>query len=264
MQYSDLSDKAKKDILITEYEKNSKSFQDIAKEYGTYSNKIRRDAIKFKIKIRDKSQAQKNALATGKADHPTKGKERSEDVKNKIGTSVMEAWENLDDNELQSRKEKARQNWEKLPDDIKENILQQANSAVREASKKGSKLEIFLLNKLLQDGYKVDFHKEQTLANTKLQIDLFLPNLNVAIEVDGLSHFEPVWGKDTLQRNQKYDNKKTGLILGKGLVLIRIIQKKDFSNARANFLYQQLIVELQKIQQKFPASNNRTIIIGDN
>lgn len=263
MLYNDLSDSAKKNLLINEYENNKKSFQDIAKSCGTYANKIRRDAIKFKINIRDKSDAQKNALKRGSASHPTQGKKRPDDVKEKIGYKVMVAWENIDDKELEKRKNKARKNWEKLSDDTKENILHQANIAVREASKKGSKLEHRLLNNLIKDGFKVDFHKEQNLLNTKLQIDLFLPNLNVAIEVDGLSHFEPVWGEDTLKRNKKYDNKKSGLILGKGLVLIRIIQKKDYSKTRADIIYKELKEHLQRIKKKFPNQDNRTIIIGD-
>lgn len=263
MLYDKLSENAKKNLLVKEYESNKKSFQEIAKNCGTYANKIRRDAIKFKINIRDKSDAQKNALSTGSASHPTKGKKRPEDVKEKIGFKVMESWENLDNKELEKRKNKARKNWEKLSDDTKENILHQANVAVREASKKGSKLEIYLLNRLLSDGHKVDFHKEQTLSNTKLQIDLFLPNINVAIEVDGLSHFEPVWGEDALKRNKGYDNKKTGLILGKGLVLIRIIQKKDFSKTRGSLIYSELKNTLDNITNKFPDKDNRTIIIGD-
>jgi very-short-patch-repair endonuclease len=97
-----------------------------------------------------------------------------------------------------------------------------------------------------------------------LQIDLFLPKLNVAIEVDGLSHFEPVWGSETLKRNQKYDNKKTGLILGKGLVLVRIKQFKDFSKARGDVVYQDLLSVLKNIEKAFPDSDHRNIIIGDN
>ena len=263
MLYDKLSDNAKKNLLVKEYENNKKSFRDIAKDCGTYANKIRRDAIKFKINIRDKSDAQKNALQRGSASHPTEGKKRPDSVKEKIGYKVMTAWENLDDKELEKRKNKARKNWEKLSDDMKENILHQANVAVREASKKGSKLEIYLLNSLLSDGYKVDFHKEQTLSNTKLQIDLFLPTMNVAIEVDGLSHFEPVRGDDALKRNKGYDNKKTGLILGKGLVLIRIIQKKDFSKTRASIIYNELKKSLENIKNKFPDKDNRTLIIGD-
>jgi|LakMenE01Jun11ns_1017448.scaffolds.fasta_scaffold9759949_1 very-short-patch-repair endonuclease len=263
MNYDKMSEKQKKELLSKEYEINNKSFQDIAKQAGTYANKIRRDAIKFKINIRDKSEAQKNALKTGKASHPTEGKKRPESVKSKIGLSVMNSWENLDQITIQQRKEKARQNWENLPEDTKENILREANAAVREASKNGSKLEKFLLNKLLEDGFKVDFHKEQSLLNTKLQIDLFLPTLNIAIEVDGPSHFKPVWGNDNLKRNKGYDNKKTGLILGKGLVLIRIKQTKDFSKARAQTIYNDLKNHIKSISEKFPDQDNRNITIGD-
>lgn len=264
MNYNNLSDSDKKKIIKQKYEIENKSFQDIASEYNTYANKIRRDAIKLKIKIKNKSEAQANALKSGKSKHPTMGKSRPEEIKSKIGQAVMRSWEELDNNELEKRKNKAKDNWNKLSEDTKTQILQQANSAVREASRKGSKLELYLLDKLLQDGYKVDFHKEQTLSNTKLQIDLFLPKLNVAIEVDGLSHFEPVWGSDTLKRNQKYDNKKTGLILGKGLVLVRIKQFKDFSKARGDVVYQDLLSVLKNIEKAFPDSDHRNIIIGDN
>lgn len=263
MNYKKLSDNDKKAFLVQQYEHNNKSFQDIAEFCGTYANKIRRDAIKYGIQIRDKSTAQKNALKSGKATHPTKGTTRSETIKNKIGLSVMQSWENLDDKALKKRKDTARKNWENLSDDTKENILREANAAVRESSKQGSKLEKFLLAQLIKDGYRVDFHKEQSLLNTKLQIDLFLPNLNVAIEVDGPSHFKPVWGQDNLKRNKGYDNKKTGLILGKGLVLIRIKQTRDFSKARAYTIYAALKDRLESIKQKFPDKDNRNLEIGD-
>lgn len=263
MDYNKLSDNQKKDLLIKEYEINQKSFKTIAEAYGTYANKVRRDAVKYKINIRDKSEAQKNALDKGVATHPTEGKERPSEIKNKIGLSVMKSWEDLDTAELSKRKENARKNWESLSDDTKSNILKKANSGVREASKTGSRLEKYLLKHLLQDGYRVDFHKEHILANTKLQIDLFLPTLNVAIEVDGLSHFEPVWGEDTLQKNKGYDNKKTGLILGKGLVLIRIKQLRDFSTSRASLLYDKLTKLLTSIEEKFPDKDNRNLEIED-
>lgn len=263
MSYNKLSDGEKKHLLVQQYEKNNKSFQDIAQMFGTYANKVRRDAIKYGIKIRDKSNAQKNALKTGKATHPTKGVSRSEETKNKIGISVMKSWEDLDAQTLQKRKDTAKKNWENLSEDTKEHILREANHAVRETSKQGSKLEKFLLSALIKDGYRVDFHKEQSLLNTKLQIDLFLPTLNVAIEIDGPSHFKPVWGQESLKRNKGYDNKKTGLILGKGLVLIRIKQAKDFSKARAQTIYNTLKDQLIKIQNQFPDKDNRNLEIGD-
>lgn len=262
MDYSKMSDKQKKIFLVEQYEKLGYSFQDIAKQIGTYSNKIRRDAIKLGINIRDKSAAQKKALSSGRSKHPTEGIKRSDDVKNKIGNSVMNSWANIDDKTLQQRKNKAKENWNNLSDDIKEHMLREANIAVRSASKTGSKLEKFLLDKLLDTGYIVDFHKEQSLLNTKLQIDIFLPEYNIAIEVDGPSHFQPVWGEDALKRNKKYDNKKTGLILGKGLFLVRIKQSKDFSPAKAQVIFEKLKDTINNIINK-NILQDKVIYLGD-
>jgi very-short-patch-repair endonuclease len=261
--YEKLSDKEKKNILVQEYVNKLTSFGEIAKTYNTYANKLRRDAIKFQIPIRNKSEAQKLALKSGRHDHPTKGKVRSEETKSKIGMSVLEAWENMDEQELLRRKQIASDNWNKLSEEEKHNILHSANQAVRLSSKVGSKLETFLLSSLLNDGHKVEFHKEQILSDTKLQIDLFLPSIRTAIEIDGPSHFAPVWGQDVLQKNQKYDNKKNGLILGKGLVLIRIKQSKDFSKSRAQKIHVTLKNVLDGISKSFPAPDQRYIEIGD-
>lgn len=263
VSYKSISNKEKEHLIRKLYIQDHKSFADIANELGTYANRIRRDAIAFNIPIRDKSEAQKNALQSGKHCHPTKGKQRENDTKTKIGLGVMKAWENLDDNEILERKQKSKENWEQLDDDAKQNIIKMANNAVRLASKTGSKLEKFLFENLIQMGYKVEFHKEQTLSNTKLQIDLFLPSINTAIEVDGPSHFLPVWGKEALSKNKKYDNKKQGLILGKGSVLIRIKQTKDFSKTRALLVMQSLKSLLDQIQTKFPEADNRVFTIED-
>lgn len=261
--YSLLSAHDKEKIIKKLYIEEKKSFADIASVYGTYANRIRRDALSFKIPIRDKALAQKNALQTGKHKHPTKGKTRSDSEKASIGLGVLKSWDSLTEQELQNRKNKSKQLWEQLDEDAKQQIIRLANQAVRTSSKLGSKLEKFLLEKLLKDGFRVDFHKEQTLSNTKLQIDLFLPTINVAIEVDGPSHFLPVWGEDALAKNISYDNKKEGLILGKGLVLIRIKQTKDFSKTRSELIYNNLKKILIGIQTKFPNSDNRTFSIED-
>ncbi len=241
INYENLNEAQRKQLLNDLYLKNKLSFHDIAIQYNTYANKLRRDAKKFNIKIRDKSQAQKNALKTGKHKHPTKGQERSLTTKAKIGKGVMRSWDSLSDEELRARQDKSRANWETMDDQTKADILKLANEAARLSSKTGSKLEKYLLDRLLQEGYKIDFHKEQMLSNTKLQIDLFLPTMNLAIEVDGPSHFSPIWGEDALERNKRYDEKKNGLLTGKGLSLIRVKQTKDFSMARANIIYQQLL-----------------------
>lgn len=261
--YNKLSDNDKLEAIKKYYIEQKLSFNDVASLLNTYANKIRRDAQKFKINIRDKKDAQKNALSSGKHKHPTKGKTRSNETKAKIGLGVFDAWQNLSDNELEARKQKNRENWNSMTEEQKQNMSKAATDAIRVSSKVGSKLEKFLLQELLSAGHNVQFHKEQSLVNTKLQIDIFLPNMNTAIEVDGPSHFSPVWGEDALERSKTYDNKKQGLILGKGLVLIRIKQTKDFSKTRANILFNKLLDIINDISKKFPDPKNRLFEIED-
>jgi very-short-patch-repair endonuclease len=259
LNYSQLSEAQKKQIIKELYIQKNMSLGDVAEKLQTYPNKVRRDAKKFNIPLRDKSTAQKNALRTGKHKHPTKGTKRDADTAMKIGLGVMQSWEDLSKQEKQARSANAKQQWENLSEDQKHTMQKKAIDAVRRSSKEGSKLEKFILSGLLNAGYKVDFHKEQFLSNTKLQLDIFLPQHNIAIEVDGPSHFEPVWGNDALQRNIAYDSKKTGLLIGKGIKLIRITQKHDFSKARASIIVNNLI----KIIQDTANNQDNIIEIGD-
>jgi very-short-patch-repair endonuclease len=247
--YTNLSSEQKLEVIKDLYQIQKKSFQEIAEIYETYPNKIRRDAKNLGIKIRSKSEAQKLALETGKHKHPTKGTKRTDTTKDKIGKSVMHSWETMSKSELKRRSILAKANWENLSEDEKQDRFNKANQAVRESSKTGSKLERFLYKGLLNNGYRVEQHKENIL-NTKLHIDLFLPTISVAIEVDGPSHFEPVWGEEALKRAQTYDNKKTGILIGKGIKLIRIKQKKDFSKARASLILENLLGAIQKTQDQ--------------
>lgn len=253
-KYNNLTEIEKINLLNNLYINHEQSFAEIAAQYNTYANKIRRDAIKFNIPIRDKSEAQKNALKNNKVVHPTKGRQRTQNEKDKIGLGVYSSWESMDQKTKEKRKKKSKELWNNLSDDQKQLMFDSAHRAIRQSSKYGSKLEKFILTELLAIGYKVDFHKEQILSNTKLQIDLFLPSLNTAIEIDGPSHYEAVWGDDALAKNKKYDSKKTSLILGKGMRLIRIKQTGDFSTTRAKLvldkLQETLLLIQNNIQQK--------------
>ena len=253
-KYDSLNDKEKLKIITDLYVDESKSFQAIAKQFDTYTNKILRDAKRLHVPIRSKSQAQKNALEKGVHKHPTKGKQRSQEEKHKIGTKILQNWEKADQKTKDEKRAKSKILWEQKSEEQKADMLAKANDAVRNSSKVGSKLEHFILQELIKDGYKVEFHKEQVLANTKLQIDLFLPTMNIAIEVDGPSHFLPVWGQDVLDRNRKYDQKKSGLIIGRGWKLVRVKQTNDFSNSRSLMLYHKLIEAINTINKSSTTS----------
>ena len=234
---------------------------DIADKFKTYSNKIRRLAKKLDFKIRDRSSAQALALKLGRAAHPTEGKERPIEVKKSIGKKIQNYWENLTPDELEERSKISKENWDKLSDTEKEYMHQLATKARLETAKHGSKLERAILEKLVEKGYKVDFHKEHSLLNEKLQLDLFIPALNVAIEIDGPTHFQDIWGEEYLKRTKKTDFEKDGYVLNTGCIMVRIKQKKDISLMLIEDLSEKLYKLLEEIKAKYPPVGSRKFII---
>mgnify|MGYP003672361942 CR=1 FL=1 len=235
MEYSELTDKEKKKFITDNYIKNKLSFAEIAKIAGTYSNKIRRDANKFGINIRNRSQAAKIAL--------------------------NQVWDSLDKKEREKRSEIGKESWNKKSEAEKREVIEKGGQAIREASRIGSKLERYILEELIKLNYNVQFHREHVLRNHRLEIDLYVTDLQTAIEIDGPSHFEPVWGEENLIRNQRSDKQKTGLIISQGMILIRIKQDKRISQRYFRNIFNKLVAELEKIKTNFPEKDKRYIEI---
>ena len=251
-----------REYLIEQYVKSKRSFADISSEFGTYPNKILREAIRFGIKPRDKSNAQKNALKSGRHKHPTKGTQRSKETKIKISNKVSESWQNISDKEYNRRIKQSQKRWEKMSKADKDALMKAAGEGVRKAGKEGSKMEKFLLEGLTKSGREVIFHKMGLIANQNLEIDLFLPDSKVAIEVDGPSHFFPIWGEENLQKVIKSDAQKSGLLLQSGLVVLRIKHiTKNFSAKRRRDLLAKVINVLEQVEKKFPEKSNRFLEI---
>jgi very-short-patch-repair endonuclease len=238
------------------------STYEIAVECDTYPNKVRRLLLKYKIPLRDKSTAQANALKQGRHTHPTKGIKHPESVKVKISESMGRLWQAMPPAERDRRIAMAKQQWEDMTVDEREQFKRLATDAVRVAAVEGSKLEKYLLHELRKQGYEIKFHAENVVANEDLQIDLFLPTMKVAIEIDGPAHFYPIWGEENLAKHLVSDNEKTGLIIQAGYVMIRIKHLvKSTSKMQERKLLATLISELNKIDKEFPPAEKRLIEI---
>jgi very-short-patch-repair endonuclease len=252
--------------IIDMYKNQGCSTYVIAKKYNTYPNKIRRLLLKNNVELDDKSTAQKKALEAGRSKHPTKGTNRPEEVKIRISESVHEHWESLSESEREVRAEKARQQWDEMSEADRNALRDAAALAVREASKNGSKMERFLLDKLTSRGYNVLFHQTGLIPSDSLEVDLFIAELKVAIEIDGPSHFYPIWGKtdadkqQILQKHINADARKSGLLLNAGFVVIRVKHlTKSLSNKHKRDVLDRIVEELEKIRKKFPSKKNRYI-----
>lgn len=248
--------------IIELYTKENRSTYEIAQEFNTYPNKIRRVLIKNGIELKDKSQAQKNAISSGKSTHPTLGKTRSKEEKLKISSSIKKYWLEMDDVTYNKKVEQAKKRWKETPEIEKTKMLDAAIKAIQIAGKEGSKLEKYLYTELTKAGYVLEFHKKYLIQNQNLEIDMYIPALKTIIEVDGPSHFLPIWGEEKLQKQIKADNHKTGLILSKGLAIIRI---KNLSDSVCLADKEKLRIDLLKIlgmiEESFPPKSKRNIEI---
>lgn len=238
-----------------------KQVADLVQE--SHANTVRRFAVKYGIKSRDKSEAQTLAIAVGNHPHPTKGKTTSKETKEKISESVAKAWQNASDEEKEKRKQQAKERWAAKTPEEQNAIRELAFEAIRKAASEGSELEKFLLESLIASGYKVEFHKEHLVAREKLQVDLFLPEQNVAIEVDGPSHWSNIWGQEALDKNIQRDREKSGILLGRGLCVVRIRHKKSPSQKDRRDILSKLLDTIKNIEDKFPPLGERHIILGE-
>ena len=92
-----------------------------------------------------------------------------------------------------------------------------------------------------------------------LEIDLYIPDLRTIIEVDGPSHFLPIWGEDKLQKQINADLRKSGALLSKGYAVIRVKSLGQESLSKREQLAEEVIALLNKISNKFPPKSKRFI-----
>ena len=235
-----------------------RSIADIAKELDTYPNKVRRALKSHGIKLRDKASAQSVALKKGRSSHPTKDKGHSEESKIKISESVAQNWENLSNEELESRKESARKQWENMSEEDKRKLRESAIPGIKKASKEGSKLEKYIRDRLTEFGYVIEYHKKDIIPNSKLEVDIYLPEISTAIEIDGPSHFIPIWGDEALRKTIKSDNEKNGLLRYHGIMVLRVAQKrKTLSQKSMRDTWSSIKKEIDLISNKMPKKEKR-------
>ena len=248
--------------IISLYRDSKKSMCEIAEMLGTYPNKIRRTLIKHGVEILDKSESQKNALRQGRSKIPTKGRKRTKEERLKISKQLQKHWQYMDEKKYEEIKNNAKKKWYSMSEYERKRMSDSAIRAIQKAGKEGSKLEKYIKHELTNEGFIVEIHKKNLIPNESLEIDMFLPEMKTIIEIDGPSHFLPIWGEEKLQKQIKADANKTGLILSKGYVIIRV---KNLSDSISLFnkenLKKSLVETLISIKNSFPKEHNRYIEI---
>lgn len=250
-----------RDYLIKAYTEDNYSLDVIAKELGTYKNKVKRALVSLGVKMKDKSEAQKLALSSGRHKHPTEGTTRDEATKIKISETRFESWQNISDKERKEIGKKHKKAWENLSEAEQRRIYEKGWDGVRKASVEGSKMEKLLQEALLKRGYEVIFHKKG-LIDPKFEVDFFLPIDKIIIEIDGPSHFLPIWGEEKLVKTMHADAHKNGLLIHHGFVVIRVKQLvKKLSQKRQRDLIAAVTENVDAVKANFPPKEERFIEI---
>jgi len=205
--------------VINDYINNHMSASQLAQKYKTYTNKILRTLRKMGVDIKDKSDVQKEALGTGQRAHPMKGKHHKKESKDKIGHNVMLKYESFSEDRKKEIGEKHAKSWKERSEESIIDMRQKGAKAIRISSQEGSKLEKYLYEHLQNRGMMVLMHQNIS-ENANLEVDLIINN--VAVEVQGPSHYEPIYGEEKLMKTQQADMEKLNSLLKFGYSVIYI------------------------------------------
>lgn len=82
------------------------------------------------------------------------------------------------------------------------------NNKHKKYGTKRSKLEVWLEEQLttLYPKLEIHFNRKDTIGS---ELDIYFPTLNLAIELNGIFHYEPIYGVDKLGKIQENDKSKS-------------------------------------------------------
>lgn len=88
-----------------------------------------------------------------------------------------------------------------------------------------SKLEIWLEEEMKNKyNFEIIFNGKETINS---ELDIYIPSLKLAFELNGIFHYEPIYGSDKLNNIQNNDNRKFQACLERGIELCIIDTSKE-------------------------------------
>jgi len=176
------------------------------------------------IMARNKAQAQKNYLKGH--DHQMMGHKHSDETKQSISLGLGRFWDGLTDEAREEYKRRMgsgwKRKWEAMSEQEREALMKDLSTKAKVAQGKGSRLERFIAEELRQRGYLVVERSTNHTAGKDFEVDLALPKEMIAIEVDGPTHFLPIYGEEHLAKQQDRDARKDAMINAIGYNVLRV------------------------------------------
>ena len=100
-----------------------------------------------------------------------------------------------------------------------------------------SKVEVQLFHCIRNDFPKLKIKRNDRAVCDGLEVDILIPSLKIAIECNGVFHYEPIYGKKRLSRSIKNDDRKKELLESLEYNFIIIKQDFKFSKQKVRYIY---------------------------
>lgn len=112
------------------------------------------------------------------------------------------------------------------------------NNTHKNKGTRRSKLEIYICQRLKEDFPQLEIYENRKDVIDS-ELDIYFPQLRLAIELNGIFHYEPIYGKDKLERTQNNDKQKIIRCYEAGieLMIIDVSQLNYFKENKANEYY---------------------------
>jgi hypothetical protein len=150
-------------------------------------------------------------------------------------------------------------NFEKFPSQIKRSKLNNHfcsnscaaiyNNTHKTKGNRRSKLEKYLEIELIKlyPNLEILFNNNKAINS---ELDIYMPSLKLAFELNGIFHYEPIYGKEKLNQIQNNDNRKFQACIEQGieLCLIDASKQKYFKEQSSRDF---LLIIIQIINEKF-------------
>ncbi|MHC5056388.1 MAG: DUF559 domain-containing protein [Planctomycetota bacterium] len=202
------------------------------------------------IKKRNKSEAQKNFIKrTGS--HQRSGTTHTEEAREQISDSMKEVYDGPRGDEIREKISQQRQEeWAQMSAADKAEVLEtlKSSSRAKAMSGEGSNFENFLAEKLEEHGFVVEVRTKAYTPGQKFHVDIALPQEQIIIEVDGPTHWSPIYGDDELRKVQDKDKLKDNTLTNMGWNVLRV-QDGSGSTTRARFV--RVLDQVEFIRDKY-------------
>ena len=128
--------------------------------------------------------------------------------------------------------------------------LKLSSYAHKAGGKSRSQIELLIEENLIKDfpGMQFKFNDKEVIGS---ELDVYIPELRIAIEINGIVHYEPIYGEDTLRKTQNRDKQKMINCYELGIELIVIpLGRRGLSKKQTEEIYQEISNIIRRNQNR--------------